>query len=457
MMQTDLKSLIVGAPRTGFALLMNIIGELGRTPYEADDKIQRSVNILLPALGEYLYQNIISILGETYQYSDIIYNHGFRELLGGPRWLDDVNSEQACVRKYIGVKDVGDFTLLIYLPKKTLHYHDRIHSHYHTPRWINEPGFTNLNRFASMRNPMGALFSASYSINAITGEYIDRFVGDESDLRERFSLFRLSDLKMVEGLVSHTVSYLNEFSSVKQHYNVFRYEDIIQNSASTIVEIAKCRGITLTENMAQQLWDRISYKNLTGKHRYNFRRDKQIGSIDDWKYTLTNEHLELMKAQGIDKYLTEFGYQSIQMFDEKNYSPFQKKLAAAIKSDTILTEGLEDKNLQVFNWNKSNISKTDHNFDRYPRKQFSCIERSMFTDKAEVSNFSNEIEKVMSFINEFISSIYAAGDEDDPVVWKSNLLAIRDDNYITFKEQSNPELLKLYTDRFDLVINELCH
>ncbi len=449
------KSLVVGAPRTGFALLLNILGELGRPSYQADDKVQRSVNILMPVLGEYLYTKIINFLSETYSESDIIYNQTFRQLLGGPRWLDDVNREQACVRKYIGIKDVGDFTLLIYLPKKTLHYHDRIHSHYAPARWVATPEFADCIRFATIRNPLGALYSAAFSINAITGEYIDRFMGDEGGLREKFAQFRLSDAKMVDGLISHASGYLKEFSTVQDAFNLFRWEDIIQNPASTIVDIAKCRGVTLSANEAQQLWDKISYKNLTGKHQYNFRKNKQMGRVDDWRCFLTNEHLEQMKEHGIDHYLTEFGYDPITLFDERDYTPFQKKISAALKKGRVLTEGLEDRNLQVFNWNKSNITTTDHAFDRYPRKDFSCIERAHFSDTAVLDQFSEQIEEEMSFINRFIDEVYEAGGEPDLNRWKARLAHIQNEYRERLTVSNDKALADIYTQRFNLLFDAL--
>ena len=451
----DAKSLVVGAPRTGFALLLNILGELGRPSYQVDDPVQRAVNILMPALGEYLHIKIIALLKKTYDENDIIYNQTFRQLLGGPRWLDELNSEQACVRKYIGVKDVGDFTLLIYLPKKTLHYHDRIHSHYAPSRWINDPEFTECIPFASMRNPLGALYSASFSINAITGEYIDRFIGDEGNLREKFALFRLSDAKMVDGLASHASSYLQEFCTVQEHFNLFRWEDIIQKPAQTIVGIANCRGISISLGRAQALWDSIAYKNLTGKHQYNFRKNRQIGSVDDWKYFLTNEHLEQMKGHGIDHYMAEFAYEPITLFNERDYTPFQQKVSRALAKGEVLTDGLEDRNLQIFNWNKSNIAKTDHEFDRYPRKRFSCIERAHFSDGEVLEGFSDEIEEVMSFINHFIDAVYDAGNEQDLSVRRARLVDIQDAHRAMFAELNDKALMDLYSQRFDLLFDAL--
>ncbi len=444
--------MVVGAPRTGFALLLSILGELGRPPYQVDEGVQRSVNILLPLLGEYLQLKIISFLEKRYVAGDIIYNQTFRQLLGGPRWLD---GEQACVRKYIGVKGVGDFTLLIYLPKKTLHYHDRIHSHYSPSRWVNDPEFSDCIPFASMRNPLGALYSAAFSINAITGEYIDRFIGDEGDLRDKFARFRLTDMAMVDGLMSHACSYLEEFCLVRDAFNLFRWEDIIQNPALNIVDIARCHGIFLSVDQAQRLWDKIAYKNLTGKHQYNFRKSKRRGVVDDWRYFLTNEHLEQFKGHGVDLYMAEFGYAPIALFDERNYSPFQRKISEALAKGEVLTEGLEDRNLQIFNWNKSNITKTAHNFERFPRKNFSCIERANFSDSDVLEGFSEHIEEVMLFVNHFIDEVYEAGKEQDVDGWRVRLINVRNEYREPFNALNNKVLADFYSQRFDLLFDAI--
>ncbi len=449
------KSLVVGAPRTGFALLLNILGELGRPAYDVDSQIQRAVNILTPLLGDYLYLNVLKILRGKYADRDIIYNQTFRPLLGGPFWLDEENKTQACVRKYVGVKDVGDFTLVVYLPKATLHYHDRVHSHYFPARWPDEAEFSHYTRFASMRNPLGALYSAAFSINAITGEYIDRFIGDEGDLRQKFAQFRLSDIKMVDGLITHAGNYLKDFSLVSDRYNVFRWEDIIQHPAQTIVEISRCceNEISLTE--AQKLWDRIAYKNLTGKHRYNFRRNKGHGVVDDWKYFLCNEHLELFKQHHIDEFLCEFGYAPITYFDEKDYSPFQRKVSHAIRQGEVLTEGLKDRNLQIFNWNKSNIVKTDHAFVRYPRKNFSCVERANFSDHEILDEFSEHIEDVMGRVNQFIDMIYATDEAETEQAWRDAMNHIKGRYQSMFNEMNSTELMDLYEQRFSLLFDVL--
>ena len=306
-----------------------------------------------------------------------------------------------------------------------------------------------------MRNPLGALYSAAFSINAITGEYIDRFVGDEGSLRDKFALFRLSDAKMVGGLASHASSYLKAFCAVQEHFNLFRWEDIIQKPAQTIVGIAQCRGISISTNKAQALWDGIAYKNLTGKHQYNFRKSRQIGTVDDWKYFLTNEHLEQMKGHGIDHYMAEFAYEPITLFNERDYTPFQRKVSRALSKGEVLTNGLEDQNLQVFNWNKSNIAKTDHEFDRYPRKRFSCIERAHFSDGEVLAHFSDEIEEVMSFINHFIDDVYAVGNEPDLSTRRTRFVDIQNTHRDMFAGLNDKVLMDLYSQRFTLLFDAL--
>jgi len=449
------KALIVGAPRTGFALLLNILGEFGRPPYDIECKSQRAVNLLTYPAGEFLYHSILQFFGERLNPNDLIYNQTFRHLLGGPRWIDTENVQQACVRKYIGVKDIGDFSLLIYLPKFTLHYHDRIHSHYHPQRWANDPDFGDIPKFASMRNPLGTIYSTAASINAITGEYINRFIGREGNLRELFAKYRLTDLELVNGLASHLANYLKDFKSVDTRYNIVRWEDIIQHPTSTIKQIANWRGILINDTQANDIWSKIGYKNLTGEHAFNYRAGKYQGKVDDWQRYLTNEHLALLQSAGLEHYMTHYGYGNIQFFKESDYTPFQREVHHALQDGVTLKAGLEDKNLQVFNWNKSNVAETSHHFKRYNKKVYSKIERAAFSDDNVLAEFSDLVETKMEFINHFLTDAYESTLNASQGNWTACIDKLTKQYHPIFAAMNIASLTRVYEQKLALIRNGL--
>jgi len=447
----DKKMLLVGAPRTGFALLLNILGALGRPPYSADTNHQRAVNLLSRPAGEFLYQNIIGFFKNRFDEKDIIYNQTFRPLLGGPKWIAQDNPKQICVRKYVGIKDVGDFSLIINLPKHMLHFYDRIHSHYYPQQWLAEPMFKDLIRFASIRNPLGTIYSSAFSINAITGEYINRFIGNEDDLRTKFAMFRLSDLEMVKGLAQHLAKYLEEFRSVEEKYNLFRWEDIIQSPTETIQNIAACRGIEITSHEANDIWQKIAYTNLTGKHQYNFRANKEKGRVDDWKHYLLNEHMDIIRAAGLDEQMKHFGYGEISQFDENNYSDFQVSVKHAINSGKVITAGLEDKNLRVFNWNKSNITKTSHSFTHHKRNDYSQIERAAFDDTNLLDEFESFIDARSGEINHFIENCFTRLMHTTTNNWSNTLAELKKQHGDLFYNMNTPELSQEFDRTFEFI------
>ena len=94
-----------------------------------------------------LSEKILKILRKHYSEKEIIFNKNFQSLLGGPNWIENRNNKKVvCIRKYIGIKNLGDLTLIITLPIKILDAHSIPHSHGPYKFW------TNYNyKFASIR------------------------------------------------------------------------------------------------------------------------------------------------------------------------------------------------------------------------------------------------------------------------------------------------------------------
>ena len=95
------------------------------------------------------------------------------------------------------------------------------------------------------------------------------------------------------------------------------------------------------------------------------------------------------------------GYDEIQYFDEENYTDFQKEIDAHIKAGTICNR-ITDDNLFKFCWNKSNISKTSHAFDRFERIGNSQVERSSLKDKSLAVEFAKTVAPKIDLVNEMI-------------------------------------------------------
>ena len=376
-----LRPLVVGSPRSGFALLCSVMSNLAPLRPTKLDLRQTILNAFIDAFGDIVAREVSAVFEERGMADNLIYNANFRKLCGGPKWLGARETEEACYRKYIGVRGLGDFTLITTHPVATLDYDEILHSHVDPVRWAEEPSFAENTLFASMRNPIGIINSSLFSLNALTSEYIQRFVPPEDDndeMRQNLALYKYTDLRFFEGLVRYYRDYFEEFVSVREKYIVMRWEDLISKPAETICRLAEEAGITLDDDSAGQIWARLDHVNLTGAHKHNYRQGK--GRVGDWRNWITNRHLDIIRDYGFDEFMTAFGYDPVPRLDEAKYSPFQKRVDSLLASGTIYNE-FEDRELFGFAFNKSNIDSSEFGFKRYEWREHTQVERADFRDE----------------------------------------------------------------------------
>ena len=170
------KPLVLGAPRSGFTLLINIIDSLQQAfPKEVPFE-KKMFNAVISIMGDSISRTIEKAFAEQGIIKDLVYSHSFRAVLGGPHWIDKTKSQFYCFRKYIGVRGYGDFALLIRYPSEIESSFPIEHSHYSPKKWLSDPRFKNHRFFASVRNPADIISSSCFSFNALTSEYIQRFI-----------------------------------------------------------------------------------------------------------------------------------------------------------------------------------------------------------------------------------------------------------------------------------------
>ena len=396
------KPLVVGAPRSGFALLASVVIHfVPYAPNKADTK-QRIFNALISELGNHISTSIIQQFSAHGITNDLLYNPNFRYIVGGPKWLSDHRPDYACFRKYIGVRGMGDFTLITSHPRQVLDMDEVVHSHSDPGLWLNHPGYSDYTKFASVRNPVGILNSSVFSLNALASEYIQKFVPealDTHEMREQLALYKFTDLNFFEGLVRFLAGYLEEFIKFKDRYVLMKWEDLILEPIPTILRLAKEANINFPEEHALQLWEKIDHVNLTQAHKHNYRKGK--GIVGDWKNWITNEHLAMMKLYGFDRYMIELGYGPIEFLNPMEYTPFQQKVSDHIEHNTIYREFF-DPDLFMFAFNKSNLVSDKFPFRRHDWREWTQIERSIFSDEALERKIWDVAEESTGQLNAFI-------------------------------------------------------
>ncbi|MEZ0370693.1 MAG: sulfotransferase domain-containing protein, partial [Candidatus Sericytochromatia bacterium] len=390
-----IKPLVVGAPRSGFSLLIHVINsiltqveiqlrqvhgkQLNAETYNRDQIVRPLIDFFSFYLTEQ-YKQTFTRFGIIEQ---LVFNGEFHLLVGGPKWLDKKHPGRACFRKYMGAKGYGDFLLITSHPQQVLEYYPTLHSHLEPARWLNDPYYKDFLKFTSVRNPIGIINSSCFSLNAMASEYVQRFMPgeDETAIRQRQALYKLTDMDFVMGLIKYLRGYLDEYLPVRDGYHLMKWEDLISHPGPTIQTIARQLGIEISEDSGRAVWAPMDHKNLLIYHQHNYRRGK--GIVGDWKKSLVQEHMELFRECGFEDYLRELGYPPIPTLDPRDYSPYQKLVARHIRRGEIF-RNTGDPDLFGFAFNKTNIDASKFNFKSYPPRNWTHVERTTFSDDKAV-------------------------------------------------------------------------
>jgi hypothetical protein len=381
----DVKPIVVGAPRTGFSLLIHVISQLLPMTGHVTDRRSNVLRAFTDLAGNHISDAILREAAALGKANELVYNPNFRYVAGGPRWVQPEQPDVACFRKYIGVRGHGDFTLITRHPRALFESQDVLHTHSHPAHWVSNPAEAGLSAFASQRNPIGTLYSSCFSLNALSSEYLQHFTAPEIDndeLREHLALYKLTDLNFFAGLISPLKTYLDEFIEVRDRYRyVMRWEDLLTYPTRTIAEIGGALGLVVDDELAAEIWNKMAWRNLTGWHRHNYRRGH--GIVGGWRRYLTNEHLALMRDMGLERISRAMGYGPIQDIDPSEYTPYQSKVANFLSRGEVYRE-YPDRWLFEFAFNKSNLDSTAFSFKRYGWRENTQVERSSMDDEGIV-------------------------------------------------------------------------
>ena len=287
------------------------------------------------------------------------------------------------------------------------------------------------------------LNSSCFSLNALSSEYIQKFVASELDnhqLRETLALYKLTDLDFFKGLVTFQKDYFDEFLPIRHRFHVMRWEDLLTDPTPTIQAIGRAAGLDVSDNAAAHLWNGIRHKNLTGHHKHNLRVGR--GIVGDWKRWLTNTHLEIIQEAGFESDMIELGYGRIEKLDESKYTDFQRQAADSIKAGKP-HDVLEDRELFGFAFNKSNLNSEAFEFRRNAFRDHTQVERSCFTDEAMETRIWDAAENAAGKINALLRDILAHDFHDAANAGRS-LAELKRNHMDSFNGDSWMNYLKLF-------------
>ena len=412
----NFRPLVVGAPRTGFSLLIYVIAQLLPFTRFASNRRRRLLGVFADLASAHISDALVLEARLQGVGDDLVYNPNFRYVAGGPRWVPPEQPGVACFRKYIGIRGHGDFTLITRHPRELLECQDIIHTHSHPAFWVTRTEETWLTPFASIRNPVGTLYSSCFSLNALTSEYLQHFVQPEYDndeLREHLALYKLTDLKFFAGLMGPLKRYVEEFLEVRDRYTyVMRWEDLIVYPTRTIVEVGAALGIAVDEDTAAEIWGSMCWRNLTGWHKHNYRRGH--GIVGGWRRYLTNEHLALMRDMGLDRLTAALGYGPIPDLEPSDYTPYQRRVAEMLGRGEVYRD-YRDPWLFEFAFNKSNLDSSAFSYKRYDWRENTQVERSSMDREDIVMSLWNAAEAATARFNHALEELLALPFADDGV------------------------------------------
>jgi hypothetical protein len=379
----EYRPLVSAATRTGLTLLINIARQL--IPLAPRLRVPPRTLLLRDLCrhaGRYVHEEITRPFRAAGLRDRLLYNGVFHVLAGGTKWLKDDCADRACIRKYLGVKGMGDFTLIVSYPREVLETDSVIHSHEDPRRWFRDEHYVGCTRYAAVRHPAETINSAMFSINAITSEYIQRHLSPEADndlVRQDIAKGKLTDLDFFRSVLKYYAHHLRALAEVRDRFIVMRWEDLIRQPVETILALARASAIPVSRPQAEAIWKRMDHVNLTGPHRHNYRRGK--GIVGDWRNWLVNEHLDILREFDLDPVLKEFGYGPAEPLDPRQYTPFQKEIADMIGRGRVYRD-FRDPELFGLSVQKSNVNWRDlDGFRGYEWRAHTLLERSCFADR----------------------------------------------------------------------------
>lgn len=419
-----LKPVVVGPARGGFTMCIHVLHQLVQLRPDKRDLRQHVLDEMVRATGLAVTQTIRDTCAEHGLSDRLLLNRNFDRLTGGPKWLG-ADDDTAWVRKYVGVVGKGDFNLALAFPAEVMDEDNIIHSHVQASRWVNSARYADYVKFATVRNPIGIVNSACFSINPLTSEYLQLFKQDrefDDTLRQELAEYKLTNRAFFEGLLKFQEQQWREFKTVAGQFDhVMRWEDIIDRPVPTILAVAEACGIALERDAAEKIWNEMSHRNLTGFHKHNYRVGE--GKVGGWKHWLSNEHVDMYAATDLPAIAKPYGYQ-VEYLREEDYTPFQRRISEALKRDEVI-DTVTDRDLFGLAFNKSNIVGDAFDFHAYDPLPHVHLERSDFKDRALETEIMERTEELCARLNALFRAVLA-GQYESEADARDNVRALKD-------------------------------
>jgi len=142
----------------------------------------------------------------------------------------------------------------------------------------------------AIRHPLDVVLSLAHKLAP----------GQEASLLERLDWFRAT--------VDTVVAYLSQYHRLGLPGLSVRYEDLLTEPASTIRALAAALELPVTEQQANDIWQKYGFRPLQPKHYW------QPG-FQKWCIWLSGAHHAALEGSGLSVLLTKLGYPELRSAD----------------------------------------------------------------------------------------------------------------------------------------------
>ncbi len=345
---------IYGIPRSGFTLTIGLILNL----IDFNSHQLRTLLKIDKKLGEKLLKPFIESL-ENKTNKEIYFSGEFSSLTGGPKELKD---KYIFSRKYIGIKDIGDITVSIAIPKILEILIPIYHSHI-----LDSSVKDRKISIITMRHPCGIFESSINSFNALTSEYLQKEVGRDKSKEERYrkelALYKMTDPTIKNALLSYLNrnmgTYSESYDIYKKNITPITWEGLLSNSFNNfekIHDVLKKIGIQTSVDNIQKELNKFSFINTLKYHKHNFRPGH--AQINGWLSELPQEIISEIINLNFSKRYIEIHQENLFRIIESSITKSNFSLDAqnCLKTNRSFKPAL-DPNILEFSLNKTNVDQ----------------------------------------------------------------------------------------------------
>lgn len=166
--------------------------------------------------------------------------------------------------------------------------------------------------FCTMRNPEQVIDSTLNFVFPDMQHYMDAREVTAKD----FYLYRWANLDVFERTIRRIMRHYHSFLEHKDKFLVVPYEQLLAEPTPLLCTIADALNIDSSEKLAQQVWEKVSFRGLMGKWKFHYRKDRN--RYFKLREFLTADHLAIVERHEVNQITLALGYGEERCYTEQD-------------------------------------------------------------------------------------------------------------------------------------------